>query len=454
MDQPHHRIQQQKSKTQLMEQLATDIYVSKDHQTLITFSCDSREDIGKVEKVNGTNRKIKKWGSKNDLPLFRDQLIMKNNIVGQLIATKADILLGQGLVAYKEVFKDGTKQKEFISIPNEVSTWMEENEIWEQYFEPAALNYYKQANVFTEFRKDGNGKVKDIRCMDSKYMRICQKLNGRIKFFAYCSDWSNPGSGHNKEEVTIINAYEPNSKKAKFIIHVGDKAIHDGYYYHPTYWGGDEWIELSNMIPIFHKHNIKNGYTIRFHIKFPPNYFVNKAKLSAAGQDSDLINKCYEEAEKAKKDFLDKFNKIMAGEVNAGRTIHSVKVFNKLTKQYEGIEIEEVKYEMKDESLLKLFESSNNANVAAQGIHPSLASIQTQGKMSSGSEIRNSFLFYIITKTWRARNTILKPFLIALKENGWHDPSIKYTFEDFMMTTLDDDKSGKKKVEENEDNGE
>ena len=56
--------------------------------------------------------------------------------------------------------------------------------------------------------------------------------------------------------------------------------FHDDNYNIPVWEGSADWIELANLIPQWHIKNINAGYSPRWHIEVPLDYFVDKWKYS------------------------------------------------------------------------------------------------------------------------------------------------------------------------------
>lgn len=439
----------------MIQEITNSFHFDESSGTLIQFHYDDRRnmmegnpDIGMVGKHTGIGKNIKFWGPDNMLPNYRDEVLMGSNIVGELINTKRDFLLGKGLMPYTEVFEgEGAKREKFkvpVEIPDQVLEWIEKADLYSRYLNPAATNYYKHSNVLADLNRNRfDNKILYIENIDCKYWRSQEKINGKVPgYFIGEFDLYNTDELKklDKDRYKFRSAWDgrfEDNKQPAFAVHVGDDFFFDGYYYHPPYWGGEEWIVLANEIPVFHKHNMKNGYAIRFHIKIPAGYFLDKSRLSAARTDAERTA-CFDAEKTAKQNFINFVNKFLAGNQNSGRSIFTDKTFDPVLKNYNGIEIEEVKYDMKDKSLLELFDKSNDANITAQGFPRALAGIETQGKLSSGSEIRNIHNFYVEEKLHRRRQDILKPFILMLKINGWHDPKVKWTFEDTKIQKLDE----------------
>lgn len=436
-----------------VDQISDNCFISSfDSQgagVVVTFSdstlAESRDSIVTTGRLN---KKVRSWGSRNSLPQYREQLVMENNIIPSLISTKCDITLGSGLFAYKEEFvADGGKRNIIeVKMPSKIQEWLDKVDI-DDYLDKAVKNLYMHANVFTEFTRTKGGEIDMMTAKECRHTRSgIQNDAGRVTEYFLSGSWARDPQSPDKLQIkdpVSVPAYDPQQKQVKFMYHTGDTLLGDDYYYVPTWWGDIHWIELSNAIPVFHKANIRNGYTIRFHIEVPKGYFDEK--VTAAG--SDALKRAEEVSAAKKLAFMEKVNDILAGVENTGRALFTEYNLNvALGKDMPGIKITPINVDIKDQALLKLFEKSNEANISSQGIHPTLANIQTQGKLSSGSEIRNAFLMYLTIKTPKPRRILLRPInKIVRKDNDW-PMDIQLGFRDMEITTLDDNPAGLQEV--------
>ncbi|MEL6274316.1 MAG: hypothetical protein AAFU03_04285, partial [Bacteroidota bacterium] len=235
-------------------------------------------------------------------------------------------------------------------------------------------------------------------------------------------------------------------RQSKFIYVSMDKLLClDEYYPTPYWWGSEEWIRLANCIPEFHQANLRNGYTLRWHIEIPKGYFSDHTHADGS---TDQRKERLEAEKAAERAFLDRLNKVLAGVENAGRAVVSKYEINKaLAKDFPGIKINPLEVDLKDDALLNLFDKSNQANMSAQGVHPTLANIETAGKLSSGTEIRNAYLMYLAIKTPMPRKQLLKAIKIVKRENNW-PKDVHYGFRDMTLEKLSEDKSGQSQKSE------
>lgn len=403
------------------------------------------KDLGDEMPLTGnlSGSVMKAWGKDNLLPNRREELLCASNIVPTLICTKRDITIGAGIFCYKEIYKDGQIIIEPTQMPPEVQEFIERLEE-DDYFEDAAGELFKHANIFTEFIRNKGGKIHSLKSIPCKQVRAgVERRMGYIRDFFVCNSWEE-GMANVKNKKVRIPGYMPGVKQSKFMYHVGDRLLKpDGTYYCPSYWSGKTWIELANSIPEFHKNNLLNSYSIKYHIQIPKSYFDQKNSISTSEKNRE---KAAEELKRAKQKLIDELNSFLAGVENTGRAFFSSYELNMAAgKEFPGIKIEPLKVDMQDEALLKLFDKSNSANISAQGVHPTLAAIETQGKLSSGSEIRNAFLMYVAIKAPNPRKSLLKPLKIVQKANGW--PSdIQFGFRDIEITKLDEDPTGTQQI--------
>lgn len=393
------------------------------------------------------------WGDDNLLPQQREHLVQENNIVGELLATKQQVTLGAGLMFYRIRYDQGKEIKEEVEKP----VWFRELENRmdiDDYLDTASKNLFIHANVFTEFVRSRDNKVFSIECLEARHTRAAkQDKRGYVNQFYWCGNWgvvmgrSRAISQGTKEDFPIMRtaAYNRDETKpqAKFVLHTCDKLLTDDYYAIPTWWGGRKWVEMANKIPVFHIANLDNGYTIRYHIEMPKDYFTDSRAMSLAKTEVERRTLAQREDE-ARSQFIQKVNALLAGESNAGRALFTEYELNKqMGKDYPGIKITAIQSDIKDEALLKLFERSNEANISGQGVHPALASIQTQGKLSSGSEIRNANAMFTAIKTPKPRRILTKALnLVRAINASAGEQNIHIGFKDITITNLDENPAG------------
>jgi hypothetical protein len=431
-------------------QISRNSYYLQEREALVVFGSEPNANAGKIASVQPKNLKknieVKFWGEKNQLPQERELLVSENNIVGSLIGTKRDITLGGGIMAFKERYESqgagkGTRRiVDEIEMPTYAEDFFDESSI-DDYFLQATGDLMFHTNVFTEFVSNLGGKIKSIRHQRALFMRAeKQDKTGFINNYFRSAWWQKIQDKDAMCDI-IPNYIAAEELQDKFMLHCGDSMLTDGYYNMPTWWGSKTWIELANAIAVFHKSNLRNGFVIRYIVEVDENYFKDN---TAERQTPEQIAESQGREDSARREMTDTINSVLAGEENAGRAIFSEMRTNiQNGQQYSNIKITPINADLKDEAMLRLFEASNTANISAQAIHPNLAAIETAGKLSSGSEIRNAFLMYLAIKTPLPRKILLKPIELVKKINGW-DKTVKFGFRDIELTALSENPTGAK----------
>jgi hypothetical protein len=420
----------------------------------------SKADIGKLRSISttGATIQIKTWGNDNQLPVRREELIDSSNIVPSLLSTKLNITVGGDLFAYRERYQDNGKG-ETRRIVDEVQMPSAQEDFFDacrenRYFDIAGGQFFKHGNIFTEmipakaasiFGKEQY--IASLKGHEAKFIRAeRQNTEGVIENYYFRGNaWGKTGPDRDFP-IKRIRTFNPKGDMNRpSLYHTGESLLKlDDYYYSPVWWGARQWISLANIIPQFHQANLRNGYTIRFHIRIPKNYFDDPEWRSGATSTQKVE---YEKTRKQRKEaFLKTLNEFLTGVEQTGRAIVTEYVVDAVKGQFPGVEIIPIEVNLQDKALLDLFEKANQASMAAMQLHPTLSNIETAGKLSSGTEIRNAYLMYIGIQTAMPRRTILEPVYAAAKVNGW-DRTLKYGFRDAELTKLSEDKSGMKSMD-------
>lgn len=450
-----------KSSTEGARRLGPNTYLlSKAGGAIVHFSdampSEATMDTGKLTTVSPPNGaesiKIMAWGTKNDVPNYREELITGNNIVPALIERKRNIIAGQGWYAYKEKFiDDGTgkmvRDYDEVPMPAEAEMFFKKFTKVARQILGELLKHGMAMPEFVRFARAGQ-KIASVKSLEVKYIRAGKKnKTGEIDTWYWGNIWPSKNTTNLSAEDKVVNAlpvYDEaqGKKQGRFVLPLMDDLFNDGYYPIPAYWGGRHWINLSNIIPLFHEANLKNGSFPRWNLVIPHDYFYDYESMgnASAAEERAALLKGFQAKEQA---FVNDFNKVMTDIGNAGRTITTKsEIVEALGGKYEKrIQIEPINIDMGDEKLLKLFAASNVANISSQALHPTLASIETAGKLSSGTEIRNAFLMYLIIAAPVYRDMLMEVVDLVKQENKW-PADIKYAIRDAEMTALSENPAG------------
>jgi hypothetical protein len=226
-----------------------------------------------------------------------------------------------------------------------------------------------------------------------------------------------------------------------FLYHTGDSLFTDEYYFIPTWEGSHKWIQLAGIIADFHQANLKHGYTIRYHVEINSDLLDDGA--NDPNYDPTQTEDKAEKRETEKQAILQSVNDFLAGHDKAGRAVISEFRIDHNGKEINDLKITPMKVDLKDSALLELWVKANEAMMSGFQVHPVLANIETQGRLSSGTEMRNAYLMWLAIHGSTYRDILLEPYYLAKRLNGWN-PKLKFGFRDAVLTTLATNPTGTK----------
>jgi hypothetical protein len=380
-----------------------------------------------------TALKIAKWydSEANLFPQRILDILIRNNISPQILETKAKFVVGNGIQTYIEVIEGGKKMKEAVSYP-EVQALIDDEDI-QEVIQNIAKDVQFFGNGFCElaFNMAGTGIVK-LYHHDATTVRAGYELNrGRSKFFRISDDWNKKKSAKDTKKIAGFIG-DDGGYSGTFMMQLKDYTPSHPHYSLPGWFGTLKWIELANHIPVWHLHGIRNGYSIRYMVEISDAYFN--------GIPQDKIK----EAKRKLQDDLDTY---LAGSENNGKALHAT-MSDHLFRNGGVIRITPIADNLNDTAFTQLFDQSNMASTSGHALDPTLAGIETAGKLSSGSEKRISFDIFHQLHAPKYRNQILKIFYTVSKINGWDKkyPGMKFGFSNIELTTLDENPTGKQEV--------
>lgn len=408
----------------------------------------TREDTALMQVTEGA--KIVKWGKHNLKPLRWIKLLDESNIAPQLLATKVNFACGETLYTYREEIRYNEKlgAAEVVKIPvsvPELSSWLKTIKA-KELMRKRATDYYFSGNCFAKLvlaRDPERFGIAHIDHIDSCASRLEEIQNKRINHIYVSDDWSRPE--YNPKEVTKGNTrryktYNEQKPLAYYRTILHSKIYWPGqvYYGLQPWHSGRNWIGFANKIPVWMQSNITNSYNIKYHIKYPADFF-------------DYTKGWDEKKQQEEEDrIFDQIDTWLAGELNAGKTFYSKRTLDPMTgKELSSWTIEPLKNDLQDKAFIDAYQVSQGALSSGWGINPALADIPQEGKFTtSGSELRIAYQIHIALKVAAARSIMLEPLEEAYKVNnslnvpGFEDPELKFGFVNRNIVTLAESESG------------
>lgn len=363
------------------------------------------------------------WGPGNRFPneLIR---IFENNFIPGLIDFKKSMLYGLG----PRLIDISTGQTASPDRFPEERAWLDSWD-YSDYLLHQVTDYATCENTFGQVRRSRDrSRYVDILHIDATECRI-QALEDKQKepSAIVVGDYTESASTFTRyplwrpsEEVRTHQPAAPIS-----MYHFKNPTFGFRYYNYPVYIGAvNSWMNVANQIPEVHKAALRNMLMAVYHITIPMHQLTELAREKKWGPG---------DMEKFIETKLDEIDRMLTGAANAGKTFYTFSVPGPGGKE-ERWEINLIDSQMKEisESYLKLFNDSNQAITSAMQVPPSLACIQLGDKMSSGSEVLNSYNFYVKTRTPMARRIILSPINYVLRIN-FPGTQAAVAFEDISL---------------------
>ena len=142
-------------------------------------------------------------------------------------------------------------------------------------------------------------------------------------------------------------------------------------------------------------------------------------------------------------DKINALEDMLAGAANAGKTFYSFATKDPNSNVLFSWKITPIDNKAKQlsEGYLKLFNDGNQALTSAMQVQPSLACVQLGDKLSSGSEVLNSYNLHMQTRTQIPRKVVLAAMNTALKVN-FPNLDVRAEFENVLLVHQDKDKTG------------
>jgi hypothetical protein len=404
---------------------------------------DASFGVGNVYMAENDYLPHVRWGANDNEPNVINALIQKNNQVrGQLEALR-DIIYGTGLKFFRRVATEGKIHLEPV-YDEAVEQWAYETDL-HRYIVASINQMTHTANRFTRWVWDVQRGWFRLEVSDGFMTRVGRPTTGRISEYHVNPYYGEVGM-YRADDTQRISKFEPHNTDANVarIVTMHHSKIDipgNPYYSYPAWWCAQSWIELANLIPVFHYNGIKNGYNIKYLIRMPRDYFDYEGKRQL---DEKTVKKKWE-------NFSEKLNSWMAGEKQVNKTMLIKYLRGADGKMADNVEVTPLKNEMSDSAYSEVWSMANQSIANAMGLLPTLAGVNPGKGNDSGSQIRVMAEFQQGHRTAVVRNAILEDVRHCLIAMGRRD--IIPMFADVQLTTLDVNPTGQQAVVNHGTNG-
>jgi hypothetical protein len=410
---------------------------------------DQEPDAAPYVKTTGGFR-YAKWGRNNRYPQEVVDLNNQDTTSAACLAFKIKAHYGLGLQLYKKSFENGQE----VKVPVSLSDYPEIEEFFwksdmENYLQSIATDFEWWNWAVTELIPTGDGKkiyaINRIPVVNTRMGIIDPR--GKINEVHVSPDF--PFSGG--EVVTTkpikifdrLGYYDPRntSKRIEKSVYIHRQTSVDRTYYPlPAWHSNNKWLNTSLEISDWILSNLNNSINLKYHIEYPQEYFEMLCPADQYDTEAERLA-----AMKAEKDTLFKsIDEYLAGTQNVGKFIHTYTVRHQQDPTQElSFKIKVMENKTNHEAYLPAFDTSAAAIANAHNAPLDLVGLSLSKGMGagSGSNIRESFNYYMQLHVVIPRQTTLEALNLVKKINRWPE-DVHFGFRNIVFQSVNENKSG------------
>jgi hypothetical protein len=429
-------LQSRASKHQL-RQIEQGIHLSSMTGTIYETSKKEVEPDALLRTGSVSGRPWARWGSDNNYPQRLIDAVMADP-AASLLEKRRAMHWGRGLMFFRkrvEKSKEIIEPLEETEIPADIEDFFFINDM-PNFFQGVIGDFEWWHSFCVQYIRNPAGKVIEVKWQRMKDVRPERRdpKTGRILQYYLSGMWPNPQD----DEFTTVPAFDRMGSGSGLHRHQL-VSIDKDYFPQPAWHGITRWLYIAGKIPRWILANIDNSINIKYHVKIPLAYFLQRHPIEAY-KTSEERNKAIEEDELA---LYKKIDSYLAGEQNVHKAFYSKVAVDDNGKPLPGWEIVPIDNKIQDEAWLKAYGAAAMAIASGLGVSPSLSGqILPNGLGSgSGSDLREQFNFYMQVMTAQPRQTTLEPWEIIKRMNKW-PKDIHLGYRDVVLQSTDQNKSG------------
>jgi hypothetical protein len=392
---------------------------------------------------NGSVKPWARWGTNNDYPQRLIDALMADPSAG-LMEKRRALHWGRGLMFFKKTIEKG---KEVITpvaddeIPAEIEEFFFLNDM--NNFIQGCIGDFEWWHAFcVQYITNPDGKILKVKWQRMKDIRseIRNPQTGNIDNYYLSGMWPSP----NSDQYAKIPAFDKMGKGSGIFKHQL-VSIDKDYNPQPAWHGITRWLHIASKIPRWILANIDNSINIKYHVKIPLEYFLQRNPADAFKTDAERK----EAIQKDEADLYKKIDDYLSGEKNVHKAFYSKVAIDDKGNAIPGWEILVVDNKVQDDAWLNAYGTAAMAIISGIGLSPSIAgSILPNGLGSgSGSDLREQFNFYMQVMTAQPRQTTLEPWEVIKRRNGW-PKDLHLGYRDVILQSTDQNKAGFEKQNE------
>lgn len=398
----------------------------KKEAALVTIGDSNIQDIAYGSSNNSFRGNYIPRGKKDSVLIEMHKLASESPNKWRLIKTRRDFVVGKGIYPFIVSVDSATKKLIETEVTNLDFKEFKERVELDDIMSEAGLEQAFANDVYVKMTLGLDKKIESYEVISCFRCRVRKPTTNEKEIREYVVN-PNFGTKYFKASDSIVYPKFDVKNPTKYpvsIIHLRDKLPGQEYYQMGDWWGTFEWTKVANKIPKFHDSGLDNGYNVKYHISIPDNYFA-KEGLSE------------EEQEALKEETLDAMGDSLAGIENVDKVLYTFHGVDSQGKEMTGVRVTALPNTMSDDAYTALFNTANVAQASGHGVLPTLAGIDTGGKLGgSGKELEVAANYQQGFMTYNDRRLLSKLCYIAKKIEGW-DSALDFNFKDIHLYTPD-----------------
>jgi len=378
------------------------------------------------------------YGSNNDLPEIIKHVVKNNYIAPGLLNRKTELLWGLGPRLYKEKLENNKIIREWVE-NKEIQKWMDSFDA-EQYLLSSSEDYQHLQGTFTKIKLNKGSrigkplisKLEHVAPDKARLALLRESSDKKQPSHCVITDWDfkHISSVADSKVYPLFDFKDPFARPTT-VMYSNKYSFCTDYYTIPDIYGSLEWLNRSTSVPLIFKALSKNSINLKYHIISPAKFWDNK-KIEII-EKCNLKNVQYTEQlfHEYQKEFLEKIGKVLSGEENTGKYLHTVKelIVDGTNLMEHSWEVKVIDQNIKDfvEAQIKISQRADRAVASGISLHSALGNMSETGKVDSGSEQHYALISYLNTGIDIQEMIITKPINYAIKAN-WPDLGLKIGF--------------------------
>lgn len=392
-------------------------------------------------EIDNSSQEFLNWGDSNDYPNKFWEQCEKNSLIPSILDWKVRALLSGGHTYGYYVFENG--RKKFVEYYHAGIEEFDERNDTDKYLEETTQDIYTWGMSPTELGLDvGRSKIVSMQAHEMMFGRFGKQnpkeKNRSDKFFIDANFPYEVGAETTLKFPSIDTYWNPieNIKKDSAFKYIYPLTIttQGKIFYQVPAWHSliKSWLPVSNYIPQFKQFLMENSMSPKWIIHIPEDWweFKHNGFSSMEQKERDVIMKKER----------DKFNEILTGIKQVGKTILATYKTDEDGKEYGKWEFVAVKQDNMSGEYIEDSQEASSHTFAALAVDPTIMGIAPgKGFAGSGSDKRVAWNLYMLNQTSTQRKVMkAREFVFAYNEfTGPEKQKLIPKFNNVMIATLD-----------------